>query len=518
MNFNEFSKLSIEEKKKLLTLAASRKKVLATDKEKVEERRKLIQRCREDLVSWTIEAQKAEGFKPAKHHLLLLDYLSRVARGEIKRLMIFMPPGSAKSRYASQLFPVWMFSRKNNYKIIGASHTTDLALDFSGKIQNYIMENEEILGYQLKTENKHRWYTSNGGAYLAAGVRTAIPGFRADLGILDDPVKGRQEADSVTDREHVWNWYLGSFERRLTPGAAVILIMTRWHQDDLAGRLLQVEPERWTVLSLPAEAEQNDALGRQPGEWLWDDDDYGYADSLAEIKAALEKAGATREWAAQYQQHPTASEGSLFKVGMLRKIKTEPPGEAVRAWDFAATTEVGSRDPDWTRGVKLIRTDEGRFVVADVKSVRGTPEDVEKLVLTTAFYDGKGVRIGLGDPGQAGKFQAMYLAKKLAGYIVDVRLERGKKEERAAPIASQVNIGNVDIVEAPWNASFIDELSMFPFGTHDDQVDALSRAFEMLLKSEAPFILSEKLRSHLTIAGPSRFRNRMARTYTLMRN
>ncbi|MDE2426245.1 MAG: phage terminase large subunit [Elusimicrobia bacterium] len=478
-----------------------------------------ITQCRTDLSSWCIEALKYQGFKPAAHHRLLISKLERVATGKCRRLIVMMPPGSAKSSYCSQLFPAWMLQRKRRHRIIGASHTTDLALDFSDKVQALITDNEEVLSYGLRTEQKQRWYTTNGGAYLAAGVGSAIPGFRADLGIIDDPVKSRMAADSDTDRKRVWDWYIGSFERRLTPGAPVILILTRWHEDDLAGRLIETRPDEWEILRIPAEAEEDDPLGRQPGEWLWSDDDYGYGAELADIKRTLEASGATREWASQYQQRPRPADGAIFRTNMISVLEAAPVGESVRAYDFAATEAIGSRDPDWTRGVRLTKTDIGRYAVTDVVGCRGGPDEVERLVVSTAYSDGKRVRIGIPqDPGQAGKVQVLYLTRKLAGYNVESSPETGDKATRAAPVASQVNVGNLDVVRGSWNKSFLDELAAFPAGAKKDQVDALSRAFSMLVESGSPFVLPPEVLAKVRSSGRDRFstpnmrvRNRFAR-------
>lgn len=471
-----------------------------------------IERCRTDLASWAVEAQRQHGWKPAKHHRYLIRGLERVAAGKCPRLMVFMPPGSAKSSYASQIFPAWMFQRRPGIRIVGASHTSPLAMDFSAMIQQLVRDNEETLGYELQTENKARWYTTNGGSYLAAGVGNAIPGYRADLGILDDPVKSRMAADSEVDRKRVWDWYIGSFERRLTPNAPVILILTRWHEDDLAGRLLETQRDKWEVISLPAEAEEDDLLGRSPGEWLWSDDSYGFGATLPGIKHDLESAGATREWASQYQQHPRPSEGAIFIVGRVGVLPAVPEGgkKTVRAYDLAATRDVGTRDPAWTRGVKLTMLSSKRVVVEDVVGCRGGPEEVERLIVNTAAQDGKSVKIGLPqDPGQAGKSQVMYLTKLLHGYRVETSPETGDKATRAGPIASQVNVGNVDMVEGSWNRSFLDEIGGFPSGAHSDQVDALSRAYSMLLEAGQPYVLSPgALMRHANMANT---RDRFAR-------
>jgi predicted phage terminase large subunit-like protein len=250
---------------------------------------------------------------------------------------------------------------------------------------------------------------------------------------------------------------------------------TRWHEDDLAGRLLERQPDAWKVLRLPAEAEADDPLGRAPGELLWGDDDYGYA---AELRRAREEIG-ERDWAALYQQSPSPPGGSIFKTHLMPTLEAPPAGlRPVRAWDLAATAEAGSRDADYTAGVLFARTPEGRFVVLDVVRLRGGPDEVEAAILATAARDGRSVPVLLPqDPGQAGKQQVAYLTRRLVGHIVRSSPETGKKDTRAMPVAAQVNVGNVALVQGHWNHAFLDELAAFPNGRHDDMVDALSRAF-----------------------------------------
>ena len=243
--------------------------------------------------------------------------------------MIFMPPGSAKSKYTSELLPAWFMARRPGAPVIGASHTGKLAMRFSGRVQRYVRAFSDILGYNLTTEAKERWETTSGSEYLAAGVGGAVPGYRADLAICDDPFSGREDADSENTRDKVWEWWNGDFLPRWRPGAGVILMHTRWHEDDLAGRLLKTEPEKWTVLKLPAIAEDParstdkhpigpDPLGRAPGEPLWNDDPaYPYGQMMLTTHAGLMQRGSSREWESQYQQNPTTAEGTLFKVGQI---------------------------------------------------------------------------------------------------------------------------------------------------------------------------------------------------------
>lgn len=448
-------------------------------------RRRTIRRS---LTEWCRHALAPLGHAPAAHHLLLIRELERVAAAPDGRLIVTMPPGSAKSTYASVLFPAWFLAQRPNLAVIGASHTATLAETFSRRIQSVIRDNTRALDYGLTRESAEQWDTTTGGSYKAAGVGGPITGFRADLAIIDDPVKSRADADSETYRERAWNWYGADLRTRLKPGASIVLIQTRWHEDDLAGRLLLTNADGWRVLSLPAIAGDNDALGRAPGEWLWSDDGYGYAAGLHGVLDEYERAGAMRDWHALYQQNPRPAEGLIFRVAQIGVVDAAPSnGRIVRAWDLAATAEAGSRDSDWTVGAKLMRTAEGRFVVLDVVRFRGGPEDVERAIVNTAAQDGNGVTVGLPqDPGQAGKSQVLYLTRKLAGRRVESTVETGDKAERAMPLAAQCNVGNVSVMQAPWTRALLDELGAFPAGKHDDQVDALSRAFSMLIAPPDP--------------------------------
>lgn len=409
--------------------------------------------------------------------------------------MVCMPPGSAKSTYVSVLFPAWLLAQEPNFSIIGASHTADLADSFSRRVMGIVRDQSATLGYGLASEAVTGWATTNGGFYKAAGVGGPITGRRASCAIIDDPVKSREDADSERFRDRAWNWFSADLRTRLKPGGKIVVVMTRWHEDDLGGRLIQQQGDLWRVLKLPAIAGESDPIGRQPGEWLWSDDAYGYGNELKKVYAEYQSNGAMRDWSALYQQEPRPGEGALFKTHLIGAIDAEPTGKnIVRAWDLAATEKVGTRDPDYTVGVKMMRTNEGRFVILDVVRLRGGPDDVEQAIVNTAALDGHGVRIGIAqDPGQAGKQQILYLTRKLAGYRVESSPETGDKSTRAAPIASQVNVGNVSMVKARWNAPFIDELSGFPSGSKDDQVDALSRAFSMVGLSRGPMKIDPAL-------------------------
>lgn len=438
--------------------------------------------CRTSLLAWCIEALADQDKEPAAHHRLLIRELERLAATPDGRLMVFMPPGSAKSTYASVLFTAWWMATHQRSNVIGVSYGSDLAQSFSRRVQDTIRTHSQTLGINLTSEAVERWGTTNGCEYLSSGAGATITGFRSDIVIIDDPVKGREAADSLTLRDKIWNGYLADIYTRRKPGCRILVIQTRWHEDDLSGRILTNDPDGWRVIKLPAFASsKDDPLGRDIGSPLWGDDKYGYAKQLIDAKAFYELNGASRDWQALYQQDPRPAEGSLFKVGLIETLDVAPNtrgAQVVRGWDLAATKQIGTRDPDWTVGVKLARMATGQFVVLDVVRFRGDPDEVEAAILNTAKQDGRGVRISIPqDPGQAGKNQALAFTRLLTGFQIDTSTETGDKATRAFPAISQVNGRNFAMVHAPWNAVFRDELAAFPSGTKDDQVDALSRAF-----------------------------------------
>jgi predicted phage terminase large subunit-like protein len=415
-----------------------------------------------------------------------LEQLEAVSNGVIDRLMVLMPPGSAKSTYASILYPAWWFTRHPASSVIATSHTASLAESFGRQARDVVKEHGSQLGYTLHPGLRAagHWLTSSKGEYFATGVRGPLTGRRADLVIIDDPIKSHAEADSPVVRDRIWSWYRSDLTPRLKPNGRIVLVMTRWHEDDLAGRLLAHNAAEWQLISLPALAQDNDPLGRPLGAALWPE-----WENEAALLRKRDSVG-ERTWSALYQQSPRPIQGSLFRVECLEIVETAPQtfaGPAVRAWDLAATVATGSNDPDWTVGVKLAREDSGRYIVLDVVRLRGSPHGVAKAITEAARIDGTSSLIGLPqDPGQAGKVQLTYLAGQLAGYRISTSPETGLKLTRAGPVASQVEAGNVALVRANWNHAFIEELRDFPFGRKDDQVDALSRAFSMLTGAGGP--------------------------------
>ncbi len=414
---------------------------------------------------------------PARHHLLMIAQLEEVASGRCDRLMIQMPPGSAKSTYGSILFPAYFLSQHPTAQIIGTAHTASLADYFGRHVRNVVIEHGETLGLSLAKASRasSRFAVTEGGEYFAAGVRGPITGRRGDLILIDDPIKSWAEAESPRFRSALYDWYRAELTARLKPEGRIVLMMTRWHEDDLAGRLMRTE-SGWNSLVLPALAEANDILGRPEGAALWPE----WEDERAIARRRREVG--ERAFAALYQQRPRPPDSAMFNAKTIH-VLTEAPQvvRSIRAWDLAATAEASGRDADYTVGLKLGLTSESKLVVLDVVRMRASPAQVEARILLVARADGPTTIIALPqDPGQAGVAQIALLTRTLVGFTVDASPERGAKIIRARAAATQVDAGNVLLVAAPWNDAFLSELSAFPDSSKDDQVDALARAVNTL--------------------------------------
>lgn len=428
------------------------------------------------------------GIAPAAHHRLLIERLEAVERGECPRLMVFMPPGSAKSTYASILFPAWYFGRNAGHDLILASHTAELAERFGRRVRNIISSDEyfRLFGVALAEDSQaaHRWSTSEGGEFFAAGVGGAITGRRGNGGIIDDPVKGREDADSETQRERAWGWYNADFYTRLKPGAWIVLIMTRWHEDDLAGRLLEEEKrggEHWEILSLPAEAEAEDPLGRTPGEPLWPE--WFDPEMFAQAKRD------SRNWSALYQQRPTPDSGGYFKREWFRWYSERPKHlRLVGCSDYAVTEDGGDATE---HGIFGIDPEEDIYVV-DWWTGHTTPDTWidTQCDLILKYRPG----LWLGESGVIKRATQAFLTKRMRQRKARCRIEWlpsiADKPARSRAFQALASMGKVHLLHgADWVDGFLSQHLSFPAGKFDDKVDVtglLGRAIDQTRAASKP--------------------------------
>lgn len=434
---------------------------------------------RKNLTAWCTDALSNVDLRPARHHQLLLERLEALERGEVERLMVLMPPGSAKSTYVSTLFPPWYLARNPDHAIVAASHTAELAERFGRRVRNTIAEHSATLGIELSPDIQaaNQWETKGGGEYFAVGVLGAVTGRRADLVVIDDPVKSRAEADSETVRERIWEWWKADLSTRLKPGAKIALVMTRWHEDDLGGRLLremQTGGRQWEVLRLPMEAEVGDALGRLPGEPLWPE--WFTQDMRDEAKRDA------RTWSALYQQSPAPESGTYFERDWLRPAMSLPRVEDMRIYgasDYAVTADGG----DWTVHVVVGIDPDFRMWLLDVwRGQTASDEWIEAFCSLVqqwkpmAWAEEQGqIRAGIGpflDRRQ--RERRAYVARRSFP-------TRGDKAVRAQSIRGRMALDGLHyLASAPWRSTLEMELMQFPAGKHDDQVDALGLCGQLL--------------------------------------
>lgn len=416
-------------------------------------------------------------WQEAPHHIEICQKLEAVFRGEIKRLIINIPPRYSKTELVKS-FIAWAFGHCPDSEFIYTSYSGRLAAASSWDVRGLIQEPIyralfSDVSLREDSQAKDEWRTAAGGIMYAVGAGGTItgygagkhrPGFGGAL-LIDDPHKA-DEARSDVMRQNVIDWFQNTFEsRKNSPDTPIILIMQRLHESDLAGWLLAGgNGEKWEHVCLPALQEDGTAL--------WPE-----KHSVAELRRM--EAAAPYTFAGQYQQRPSPAEGGIFKPDQIQVIDALPYGHIqwVRGWDLASTT-----DGDFTAGAKVGRLPDGRFVIADMVRLRVGPDERDAAMVATASQDGLPTKISIPqDPGQAGKTQVLYLTRELVGYSVTSSPESGDKVTRAEPFAAQVNVGNVVMLRGSWNAALIEEMRMFPNGSFDDQIDSLSRAFSHLI-------------------------------------
>ena len=432
-------------------------------------------RIRSDLTEWCRYA----GREPAKHHRLILKHLTGVAAGRTDRLALCLPPGAGKSVY-TQLFAAWFLANNPTSSIILASHTQSLADRQSIVVRNLVEEHGTALGIALgpRTTAAERWALTTGAEVRAVGVGAGVVGFRATLILADDLLKGIEQAMSAGEKQKLYDWYRADLSTRLVPSGRVICIQTKWALDDLLGRLLDEEGDRWTLVSLPAYAEKDDALGREIDEPLWTDDPvYNYPAFIAEHKRSLP----ARMFVSLFQQRPVAAEGNLIKGEWLKIYHTLPDPSTCNFYiGFDLATSEGRGD--YSAIVTIAVDPSGDVFVVDVWRKQTTiDKTIDALLDRCRDFRPRFVATEAGGlHNAAGPFLRSRMAeRRIFAYVVTVP-SRHSKEARAQSFIGRIATNGLYLPHAgSWISDFVAELISFP-SAHDDMVDSCSVLFQLL--------------------------------------
>jgi|TARA_R100001460_G_scaffold38969_1_gene73586 predicted phage terminase large subunit-like protein len=420
-------------------------------------------------------------FISGRHHKTMADAFERVASGELKRLIINMPPRHTKSEFASYLFPAWFLGKYPEKKIIQTAHTAELAVGFGRKVRNLINQEDfqnVFSGISLSADSKAagRWNTNKNGDYFAIGVGGAVTGKGADVLIIDDPHSEQEAALGAYNKDvydKVYEWYTSGPRQRLQPGGAIIIVMTRWSVRDLTGQIIKSATQRegaddWEIIELPAIMPS--------GEPLWPE--FWPLDQLNSLKAELP----VSKWSAQYQQDPTSEEGALIKREWWQEWDKNdpPPCEAIiQSWDTAfLKTQRADYSACTTWGVFYFPNEDGvnqpNLILLDAYK-----EKLEFPELKRAAYD----KYWEYEPDQ------MIVEAKAAGspLIFELRamgipvteFTPSRGQDKIARVNAVTDLFASGVIWCPptrWAEEVVEECAAFPSGEHDDLVDSTTQA------------------------------------------
>src|SRR5215469_18510231 len=450
---------------------------------KTESQVSILHLARHDLACYAIAQWPP--FELAAHHRVIVEKLEAVERGKIQRLMIFMPPRHGKSLLATQMFPAWYLGRHPDRSVISSSYGQDLADDFgrkvgeliSSEIHQTVFPNCRLAG---SAASMRRFNLRAGGSYYAVGRGGPITGRGADLLLLDDLLKDREEAQSEAVRRNMDDRYKNVAYTRLQPGGSIVLIQTRWHEDDLAGRLLNNPNEKWDVLSLPAIAEVEESF-RRVGDPLWPEK-FSLID-LQRIDANIGSAA----FVSLYQQRPASAEGAIFKRGWIRTYRDLPNSfqKIVQSCDTAFKTGA---ENDYSVITTWGVTENGYFLISFWRGRVEFPELKRQVAIQADQWKPHVILIEDKASGQS-LVQELSLTTRLP--ILPVKVDSDKRA-RAEAVTPLFEAGTIFVPEsAPWLHTYIDELTAFPVGTHDDAVDSTTQALNYLRGDNGAFTILE---------------------------
>jgi predicted phage terminase large subunit-like protein len=426
-------------------------------------------------------------WKGARHLDLLCRELEKIEQSELNRLIVTMPPRHGKSMTVTETFPSWFIGRNPDRRVIEISYGDNLAKKFGRANRRKIEEfGKDLFGVEVSRGNRSvtNWGLANfPGGMISAGIQGTITGEGADLLIIDDPIKNRKEAESETYRESIWSEWRDTLLSRLHPGAAVITIMTRWHEDDLVGRFLKGDLEHeWVLINLPSVAEENDPLGRPPGDPLWPE--HGFDAKWAKRK---QRESGSRTWEALYQGHPTVAEGNLFKRRHFRKFRRKDEvfeiltdngaryveKSACRIFQTCDVAGSMKSSADYFVVGTFALTAQNELLILDIFRTRIEGPD-QPAHMNRLFQEWRPLIQGVESKNMG---LTLFQQLKRNGLpIIELQADTDKFS-RAIPAAARYEAGSVyHLDNAPWLDELEKELSSFPNGAHDDQVDVVAYA------------------------------------------
>lgn len=415
------------------------------------------------------------------YQVYVRQHLAALTRREINRLYIAVPPQHGKTTMAVR-YTMWRAIRRGGTRIAITGYNQNYANRLSRMAKRVAVSAGQELGDQ-KAVNE--WTFMNGSTVYAVGVGGGLTGRPVDFAYLDDVVKSRVEADSEAYRERAWEWYLDDFQTRLQKDSQVLAVNTRWHQDDLFGRIQREEGHKWRIVNLPAIAIEDDPLGREIGEAL--------CPERYPIDILLEKKSALGEgFESLYQGNPVPRGGAFFRRDWFQYASHVPDDalvdiSRVRYWDTAASIKDSAC---YTAGVLMARGG-GRIWIEDVIRGRWQPAERNTIIVETAKLDSQlpGFRKTYFEhgAGDAGIESAQRLLDQLTGYSAEADRPSGSKEERANPLADKFREGLVRVLQRNWTSDFVGELCAFPRGAFKDQTDSASGAY-IKLSTPEPYI------------------------------
>jgi predicted phage terminase large subunit-like protein len=417
-----------------------------------------------------------------RHTILLANILQGIAEGRSRKLIICLPPRHSKSMSISETFPSYYIGKNPNKRVITTAYGDSLARKFGRLNKQKIDEfGKDLFNVELSDENasNNNWSLKGyRGGMISTGIGGAITGEGADLLIVDDPYKNHEMAYSEVQREKVWNEWQNTLLTRLQKGASVIIIMTRWHEDDLVGKLLLSEKDKWELISFPAIAEdESDILGREIGEPLCPG--LGFDEEWAENK---EREVGSISWNALYQQRPSAPEGNMIKRQWWKYYKILP-GHLDEQLISVDATFKNKKDSDFCVLQLWGKKGADRYLIDQIRDRMNFPETVQALRLFSARYPDAVTKL-IEDKAN-GSAIIDYLKHEIIG-LIPVEPE-GNKESRASAVSPQIEAGNVYLPDPDytghfWVHDFVNECASFPNGKNDDMVDCMSQALNRMQK------------------------------------